>query len=636
MADAESISLAETNRIRISLGLKPLEDKPAGDTTTDSPAVDDEERIAFENLQSLRAEQAKKAEEDALRLRLKKARDRKALNEKLVGKTLAEPEAEEEDLKSWIKKTKRREKEMAEQRARELESQDKMFQEEYTEQDLEGLKVGHDFGDIEEGEGMILTIKDRGVLDDDDEGDELISTSLAEKERLKDNLDNKIRKPKYDPYAEEYDEGTGEKKLLSKYDEDIDGGPKKKAFVLGRGKDAASTQKAKNRLDTSSNLTAISLEYDRPMEIASDYMDPSTIKIKKPKKKKARSTKISALVDDEGLLPAADPEAMNDESAPSISITSVKRSYNEDSGFGDDEELQEILAQRRRQQQKKRKYTRPEDIMRNIRQEMEEDETALPDGGLVIDDTSEFVRGIEMTQQDESETRSRRRSETTMDIDPDATVVVENGDTEMPDEQLPGSVNETPLAVLDDEPVVGSSVAATLAALKRKGDLTDHNPSSNFSMVDLQKREEILSRQRQRQIELELEARKQRELERQNERWNRMSQREREQHREQQNQRREKEEARRRMDEFSEIKFNVELEYRDEFGHEMTPKDAFKKLSHTFHGKGSGTMKRGKYLQKVQEQSKAQVSGSVVGDLEKTNTLRERQKAQGTAYTRIQ
>jgi len=101
MADAESISLAETNRIRISLGLKPLEDKPAGDTTTDSPAVDDEERIAFENLQSLRAEQAKKAEEDALRLRLKKARDRKALNEKLVGKTLAEPEAEEEDLKSW-------------------------------------------------------------------------------------------------------------------------------------------------------------------------------------------------------------------------------------------------------------------------------------------------------------------------------------------------------------------------------------------------------------------------------------------------------------------------------------------------------------------------------------------------------
>ena len=106
---------------------------------------------------------------------------------------------------------------------------------------LEGLRVGHDFADIEEGEGLILTIKDRGVLDEDgivllvelcltnpvEEGDELISTALAEKERLKENLDNKIRKPKYDPYAEEYDVDTGEKKILSKYDEDIEGKKRK-------------------------------------------------------------------------------------------------------------------------------------------------------------------------------------------------------------------------------------------------------------------------------------------------------------------------------------------------------------------------------------------------------------------------
>ena len=80
---------------------------------------------------------------------------------------------------------------------------------------------------------MILTIKDRGVLDEDgsrhwrdnwltsivDDGDELISTALAEKERLKENLDNKIKKPKYDPYADEYDPDTGEKTLLGKYDD---------------------------------------------------------------------------------------------------------------------------------------------------------------------------------------------------------------------------------------------------------------------------------------------------------------------------------------------------------------------------------------------------------------------------------
>jgi U4/U6.U5 tri-snRNP-associated protein 1 len=52
-----------------------------------------------------------------------------------------------------------------------------------------------------------------------------------------------------------------------------------------------------------------------------------------------------------------------------------------------------------------------------------------------------------------------------------------------------------------------------------------------------------------------------------------MSQREREQYREQQNRSREKQEAQQRMQEFNEMKFNVELEYKDEFGLEMTPKD---------------------------------------------------------------
>jgi len=65
-----------------------------------------------------------------------------------------------------------------------------------------------------------------------DDGDELISTSLAEKERLKENLENKIRKPKYDPYAEEYDPTTGEKKVLSKYDEELEGKKRKVKLII--------------------------------------------------------------------------------------------------------------------------------------------------------------------------------------------------------------------------------------------------------------------------------------------------------------------------------------------------------------------------------------------------------------------
>lgn len=135
MADAESISLEETNRIRISLGLKPLQPEPA-QAATDAdaaPTADDEERVAYENLRALRAEQQQAKDEEALRNRLRKAKDRKALNERLAGRTLGEAgEDESLDVKAWIRKSKKREREMAAKRAAELEQQDKEFQDEYT------------------------------------------------------------------------------------------------------------------------------------------------------------------------------------------------------------------------------------------------------------------------------------------------------------------------------------------------------------------------------------------------------------------------------------------------------------------------------------------------------------------------
>ena len=154
MADAESISLEETNKIRISLGLAPLKPVSQDTTVTDEAGnvvvtADDEERQGVANLKALRAEQAKAAEQEALRQRLKRfvlniydvscaktltrAKDRKVLNERLAGRTLGEAdEGDGEDLKSWIKKTKKRERELAEKRAQELENQDQQFQNEYT------------------------------------------------------------------------------------------------------------------------------------------------------------------------------------------------------------------------------------------------------------------------------------------------------------------------------------------------------------------------------------------------------------------------------------------------------------------------------------------------------------------------
>jgi len=45
----------------------------------------------------------------------------------------------------------------------------------------------------------------------------------------------------------------------------------------------------------------------------------------------------------------------------------------------------------------------------------------------------------------------------------------------------------------------------------------------------------------------------------------------------------------------------VKLEYVDEAGRTMTPKEAFRYLSHRFHGKGSGKKKLEKRIKKVEE-----------------------------------
>lgn len=200
-----------------------------------------------------------------------------------------------EDLKSWIKRTKKQERALGAKREQEFESQDQKFEESYTSMRLDGLMVGHDFADIEEGEDIILTIKDTDVLDDDD--DELISTALAEKQRLKENLENKVKKVKYDPYAED-DSIGGEKRILAKYDEEV-----KKTFTIGKEQEHLSpTEKISPQ--RSIHLIEDTLDFSTPMEIASDYVDITSIKIKKPKKKVKKLIKLGEVFGDEGLLPS--------------------------------------------------------------------------------------------------------------------------------------------------------------------------------------------------------------------------------------------------------------------------------------------------------------------------------------------
>ena len=63
----------------------------------------------------------------------------------------------------------------------------------------------------------------------------------------------------------------------------------------------------------------------------------------------------------------------------------------------------------------------------------------------------------------------------------------------------------------------------------------------------------------------------------------------------------------------------------------MTPKEAWKELSHKFHGKGSGTNKREKLLKKIEDERKREAMSSGDTPLSATAAFQARQERIGSA-----
>ena len=107
-------------------------------------------------------------------------------------------------------------------------------------EDLEGLKVSHDFDELAEGDARILTLKDSRILDNEGNihthsyfvfsrrrsEDELQNVEMAEAERTKKNQELKIKRRDYTGYDdEEFVEGKHgmKRSVLAKYDELLEG-----------------------------------------------------------------------------------------------------------------------------------------------------------------------------------------------------------------------------------------------------------------------------------------------------------------------------------------------------------------------------------------------------------------------------
>lgn len=570
MADDEGLSIEETNKLRISLGLKPLNVSSSSvgtkETSETADSSENQERIAAENFRQRQATEQKDLASKATAERISKARDRAERSRKIAGITLGDDDGEEDTL-AWITRTRQ----LGPRTVIKQESP-KSVVPSYTSTDLAGLKVAHDVTDFEEGNDIVLTLKDGGVLDEE-VGDELISLDMREKEELEHKLKTKKRKSVYTGYSDdEVDPNTGEKRILARYDEDVDAGARKKeGFSIGS---ATLPKVVSGSGAVKRNRVAVSLESSIPSAVLkSDYSSP--VKMKKPKKQKVlRRHKDNEMSEP---LSASVPEVLN----------------VDDKSFVDDDDLQASIARQRRIAAQKRAA-----FAKSLLISTPEESNLTPEtAGLVFDEASEYTRILAGIKAPEAKTIKREKSSPVIAELEKTDVAMKDNDGQETHAKSDSS-RQTSSAIIFDEATFDKGVGSAVAALKQKGQLQE-----NEEEAKLQRQNEVwLANDRRVRLEVEQERNRYREELRSSAKYQKMSVREREAFVASENRRLDAREAKINQDRFKNYKPNIDLKYTDDFGRNMNEKEAFKYMSHKFHGKGSGSGKTAKKLAQIEKE----------------------------------
>lgn len=631
-------SLEQMNKLRKSLGLPPLNIPGASPAEASGPSfkkenasaedenesgeqastIDTREAAGYDNFKQLQDEEKKRIEREKRKAAIQKARDIAARNTRLEGRGLGDAD-EDLDAKAWLKGQKKRQKEIeaerAKKKAEELLEQERLAALQYTTEDLAGVQVAHGVGDFDDEVGeQILTLQDReiGDGDDDEDGDVLENADMVAKDKLKEKLDLK-KKIAYDVHD------TEAKELLAQYDD-----KKRKAFTLdASGSGSMAEEREAKRLQIGERLKdMVSLDILKS-EPVSDYLE---IKIKKPKKTK-KNKRQKQVDDEDDVFPVSTANGADEMDVDSVA-TETKPKPKKSDVFNDDEDLANALSFTRRAALKKQKR-KPEDIIRQLKQEEDSSPEQEAEQGITLDDTTTFLDNLAARPPEEQIQKVHKSIEKEQPESPEAN----SPDQEMTEvhaiddneEELLARLRreqsthtpEVPNTGLDEEKSLDQGLGAALNLLKQRGlvkSADDHDKNKLY-----RDRQNFILQARLREHDTEQRARAQRERDRSSGKLSHMSVREREEHARWQNTQREHQSSVAAAAAFNkEYKPDVQIKYVDEDGRLMNQKEAFKQLSHQFHGKGSGKGKTEKHLKKVDEERRREArsvldAGSEVG-----------------------
>ncbi|XP_029012291.1 U4/U6.U5 tri-snRNP-associated protein 1 [Betta splendens] len=658
-----SLSIEETNKLRAKLGLKPLElnenKKELG--TKEEPMV-------AETINPILINQQKE-----MREKLAAMKEKRILNQKLGKVKSLAGDDWLDDTAAWVERSRKmaQEKEMAEKRAKLLEEMDEEFgvsslveeefaqsrQEAYTSRDLKGLKVQHKVESFTEGKSVVLTLQDKGVLDEEE--DELVNVEIVDKEKAEKNVELKKKKPDYKPYEEE--ESVDDmvmfkpRSILSKYDEEIEG-EKKKSFRLKTGGFAdGERERELQAMKEALRNQAQSLEMPA-LSIASEYYTPQEmVGFKKTKcrvkkiRKKEKQIPVDKLLDDtrssdfgsrtrgrgrkqldeEGeevkekqvvTLPPEIPQMSDDIRMAEMDISDDEDFTPPEPALIEEDEAEQELQKQLEKQRKLKQKQLLKDSAEKVAAQIKVTAKGNNEGdsekknNIVFNATSEFCRtlgdiptyGLSGNREDQEDIMDFEQDDDKDDArnsDSEADDNVGWSTVNLDEEQKPPDFSTASATILDEEPIVNSGLAAALLLCKNKGLLDTQMqkvarvkatkgalPNDNYCIEDKMGFDDKYSR---------------------------------------------REEYRGFTQEFKEkdsYKPDVNIEYVDESGRKLTPKEAFRQLSHRFHGKGSGKMKTERRMKKLEDEALLKKMSSSDTPLGTVALLQEKQKSQKTPY----
>ncbi|CAL2044278.1 unnamed protein product [Caenorhabditis brenneri] len=238
---AESMSIEETNKLRASLGLAPLEtndnkERDANDGTNEK--IYNEDGFEFRHRKADNMAEKKREKEIKEKIEIQKTK-RDVYSKVLKAKKLADSD-DEDSAASFVQKMRQKEDEAkkAAERAAAFDQLDEELGVTATinkakkqkrpkgPSDTAGMVIGHGREAFIEGD-QILVLQDKGILDDGDEV--LVNPNMLDDERHGRNVELRKRKDPHRNFDEDVDEFGNLKNfgVLAKYDETLEGVEKK-------------------------------------------------------------------------------------------------------------------------------------------------------------------------------------------------------------------------------------------------------------------------------------------------------------------------------------------------------------------------------------------------------------------------